>query len=133
MTRAEAVALRKAMETAAVSLDDKMASTAADMFPRLTGGGGLIKAGTRFNVGGVVKRAAVDLWDTTENRPDRAPSLWEDLLYRDGVRLIPDVITAGTMFSKGEEGWWNGKVYVSLIANNVWTPDVYPQGWEVKA
>ena len=24
----------------------------------------------------------------------------------------------------------NGQVYVSLIDNNVWSPDDYPQGWQ---
>ena len=132
MTKKEAKALRAAMETAAVSLDDKVASTAAAMFPKLKGDGSLIKAGTRFNIDGVVKRAAVDLWDTKENAPDAAPALWEDLLYRNGIRIIPDVITAGTAFAKGEEGIWKDVVYVSLLDANVWTPDAHPLGWEVK-
>ncbi|MBP3633167.1 MAG: hypothetical protein J6J43_01170 [Oscillospiraceae bacterium] len=132
VTRSSAKALRTAMETAAVSLDDKVASTAPEMFPRLKQDGSLIKAGTRFNIGGVVKRAAVDLWDTAENAPDKAPTLWEDLLFKDGVRMIPDVITAGTAFAKGEEGWRKGVIYVSLIDANVWTPEAYPAGWGVK-
>ena len=126
------MALRSAMEKAAVSLDDKDASTAATMFPQLKGDGSLVKAGTRVNWNGVVKRAAVDLWDTAQNTPAAAPMLWEDLLYKEGVRVIPDPITVGTAFAQGEEGWWKGKVYVSLLANNVWTPDAYPRGWEVK-
>lgn len=132
MRLCKAKALRAAMELAAVSLDDKVASTAAVMFPQLKQDGSLIKAGTRFNVNGVVKRAAADLWDTAENAPDAAPALWEDLLYRDGIRIIPDTITAGTAFAKGEEGIWKDVVYVSLLDANVWTPDAYPAGWEVK-
>ncbi len=129
MTKAEALRLRAAMELAAPALDDKVASTAADMFPKLKGDGALVKAGTRINWNGVVKRAAVDLWDTPENTPQSAPALWEDLMYRDGIRIIPDTITAGTAFAKGEEGWWDDVIYVSLIDANVWTPEAYPQGW----
>ena len=132
MKLSEAKALRAAMEMAAVSLDDKIASTAAAMFSQLKQDGSLIKAGTRFNIDGVVKRAAVDLWDTAENAPENAPALWEDLLYKDGIRIIPDTITAGTAFAKGEEGIWKGAVYVSLLDANVWTPDAHPLGWEVK-
>lgn len=132
MTRKEAMALRAAMEQAAVSLDDRTASTAATMFPKLKGDGSLIEAGTRVNYGGVIKRAAVDLWDTAENAPGAAPSLWEDLPYTDGIRVIPDTITAGTAFAKGEEGIRGGVVYISLIDANVWTPEAYPAGWEVK-
>ena len=133
MTRSEALRLRAAMEQAAESLDDKVASTAAAMFPKLKGDGGLIKAGSRFNVDGVVKRAAVDLWDRPENTPENAPALWEDISYWEGIRVIPDTITAGTAFAKGEEGIWKDTVYVSLIDANVWTPDAHPSGWEVKA
>lgn len=132
MTRAEAIAMRAAMEQAAVSLDDKAASTAAEMFPALKNDGSLVRAGTRVNWRGVVKRAAMDLWDTVDNDPDHAKALWEDLLYRDGIRIIPEVITAGTAFKKGEPGWWFGKIYVSKIPDNVWTPTAYPDGWEVK-
>lgn len=132
MTLTEARAMRAAMETAVVSLDDKVASTAPMMFPRLKGDGTLVRAGTRINWGGVVKRAAVDLWDNAESTPDAAPTLWEDILYREGIRIIPQTITAGTAFANGEEGWWGGKVYVSLLDANVWTPDDHPAGWEVK-
>ena len=132
MTRDEALRLRAAMETAAPSLDDKTASTAAEMFPQLKSDGALIRVGTRINWNGIVKRAAVDLWDTSENTPSRSPNLWEDLLYQNGVRIIPEVITPGTAFSKGEEGIWKDATYVSLIDANVWTPEAYPAGWEVK-
>lgn len=30
----------------------------------------------------------------------------------------------------GDKVTFNGKRYVSLIDNNVWTPTAYPQGWE---
>ena len=123
--------MRAAMETAAVSLDDATASTAPELFPRLKGGGSLVKAGTRICWGGTLKRAAVDLWDNAENTPDAAPTLWEDVLYRDGIRIIPDTITAGLAFTKGEQGWWGDVLHVSTIDANVWTPDAYPAGWEI--
>lgn len=129
MTRREAMRLRAAMEAGAASLDDKTASGAAQMFPGMKLDGGLIKAGTRINWGGVVKRAAVDLWDTAENTPDAAPALWEDISYRDGIRVIPAIITAGTAFARGEQGWWGDVLYVSLLDGNVWTPEANPSGW----
>lgn len=123
--------MRAAMETAAVSLDDATASTAPEMFPRLKGDGSLVKAGTRICWGGTLKRATVDLWDNAENTPDAAPTLWEDVLYRDGIRIIPDTITAGLSFAKGEQGWWGDVLYASTIDANVWTPEAYPAGWEI--
>ena len=129
MKRAETMRLRSIVEQAAVSLDDKTASEAAALFPRLKGDGALVKAGTRINWHGTVKRAAVDLWDTKENTPDAASALWEDILYREGYRIIPEVITVTTAFSKGEYGWWGDKLYESLADANVYTPAAYPNNW----
>ena len=123
--------MRAVMETAAVSLDDATASTAPELFPRLKGDGSLVKAGTRICWVGTLKRAAVDLWDNAENTPDVAPTLWGDVLYRDGIRIIPEIITVGLSFAKGEQGWWGDVLYASTIDANVWTPDAYPAGWEI--
>lgn len=124
-------AQRKAIEAAVPSLDDKVASTSAELFPRLTEGGELVKAGTRINWGGMLKRAAVDLWDRAENNPDNAPTLWKDIAYREGIRIIPDTITSGLAFAKNELGWRGDILYKSTIDANVWTPEAYPSGWEI--
>ena len=121
--------LRPLMVKAAQSLGDKDASEAVALFDGMRYDGSLIKAGTRINWHGTLKQAAVDLWDTETNTPDAAPTLWEDIAYREGIRIIPDVITAGTAFSLDEPGWWNGHVYRSMIAANVYTPDQYAAGW----
>lgn len=132
MTRAEALRLRAIVEQAAESLDDQTVSTAPTLLRKLKQDGQLVTAGTRINWGGTVKRAAVDLWDTSGNTPDAAPTLWEDIDYRDGYRVIPSVITAGTAFALDELGWWGGKLYKSKLAANVYTPEQYPAGWEVQ-
>lgn len=129
MKRAEALYLRSIVEQAAASLDDKTASTAATLFPRLKYDGELVKAGTRINWNGTIKRVAVDLWDTEENNPDNAPALYEDIEYRDGYRIIPATITAGGAFALDEFGWWDSELYKSTINNNVWTPAQYAAGW----
>ena len=131
MTREEALKLRAAIEIGATSLDDKTASTAPDMFPRLKEDGSLISAGTRINWNGTVKKASVDLWDTAENNPDNAPSLWADIEYKDGYRIIPEVITVTTAFAKDECGWWGDELYRSLVDGNVYTPEQYKANWEI--
>ena len=130
ITISRARQLRKMIETLSANLSDADASTSAELFPRLKQDGSLVSAGTRINWGGIVKRAAVDLWDTIENNPDNAPTLWEDLAYRDGIRIIPDIITAGTAFAKDELGWWGDTLYKSLLDANVWTPEQNASGWE---
>ena len=130
MTRENALKLRSIIEQAATSLDDQTASSAAMLFPALKGDGALVKAGTRINHGGVIKRANVDLWDTEINSPDNSPSLWTEINYRDGVRVIPAVISATAAFALDELGWWQGKVYKSLMHGNCWTPTQEPGQWE---
>lgn len=130
MKRAEAIYLRSIVEQAATSLDDQTASTAATLFPRLKGNSDLVKAGVRIHWNGTVKKAAVDLWDITENNPDNAPTLWADLPYKDGYRIIPEAITASEAFAEGEIGWWGDVLYRSKVNANVFNPAVYPDNWE---
>ena len=113
------------------SLDDKLASETPELFDKLNENGELVPVGTRINWNGTLKRASVDLWDTKENNPDNAPTLWEDILYKNGIRIIPEVITVGTAFSKDELGYWKDTLYKSLLDNNVWTPEANPSGWEL--
>ena len=133
MKRSEAIYLRSIVEQAATSLDDKTASTAATLFPRLKQNGELVKAGMRINWKGIVKKAAVDLWDTAENNPDNAPTLWADLAYKDGYRIIPETITVTEAFADGECGWWGDVLYRSKVNANVYNPAIYPDNWEEAA
>lgn len=126
----EARKLRLAMIAAAPALDDATASTAPEMFPRLKENYTLVKAGTRINWHGIVKKATVDLWDTAENNPDNAPTLWADLPYKDGYRVIPETITVTAAFAKDEYGWWGSVLYKSLVDSNVYTPEQYSDNWE---
>lgn len=109
---------------------DALASLAISAYPELNGDGELIKAGTRIEWKGGLKRAATDLWDTAENNPDNAPALWEDINYRQGYRIIPEVITVGLAFALDECGWWGDILYKSKLAANTYTPEQYPAGWE---
>lgn len=130
MTREKAARLHSVIVASRQMVDDKTASIAPELFGRLKEDGSLVKVGTRINWNGTLKKAAVDLWDTAENNPDNAPALWEDVNYRLGHRVIPDVITVGLAFSKGETGWWGDVLKRSKADNNVWTPDQYPDYWE---
>jgi hypothetical protein len=130
--------LHYVIDAARKLVDDKTASVAPELYELMTYDGReveaeipLIKNGTRINWNGVLKRAAVDIWDTLENNPDNAPTLWEDINYKAGHRIIPDVITVGLAFSEGETGWWNDMLYRSKVNANVYTPDAYPDNWEI--
>ena len=119
----QAQLIRAAIDKLALNATDSVASMAVAAYPRLKEDRSLVVAGTRINWNGSLKRAAVDLWDTKENNPDNAPTLWEDILYRNGIRIIPEVITTTLAFKEGELGWWNDVLYVSKVDANVHTPE----------
>lgn len=130
MTRGEAKSFANSLSALRTNATDAQASCAVSVYPTLKENSALVSAGTRINWNGTLKRAAVDLWDTAENNPDNAPTLWEDVNYRDGYRIIPETITAGLAFAMGECGWWGDVLYRSKLDANVYTPEQYPDGWE---
>lgn len=130
MTRAEALRIRAIVEQAAESLDDQTVSTAPMMLSKKQDGK-LVSTGTRINWGGTIKRAAMGLWDTEENNPDNAPALWQEIEYRNGIRVIPAAIPATDPFKLGDSGWWGNDLYQSAYnGDNVWTPEGYPAAWQ---
>ena len=64
--------------------------------------------------------------------PEAAPSLFAEVLTDPTGETIlewkqPD---STNPYMKGDKVKFEGKVYQSLIDNNVWSPAAYPQGWE---
>lgn len=123
--------IRKSAMFGVIALEDKQASEVVSLYPTMKYNGELITAGTRINFNRKLFKAAVDLWDTKENNPDNAPTLWAYLPYKDGYRIIPETIPVAEAFAEGECGWWNDTLYKSLIGANVYTPEQYPAGWEI--
>ena len=127
----KAAAQRQIMDKAGALLTDAQASTVPSLYGGMKYDNALIPAGTRISWDGRLMRAAVDLWDRPENNPNNASALWDELEYRDGYRIIPDLITVGKAFSAGELGWWGDVLYRSKVNSNVYTPAEYPGNWEV--
>ena len=123
--------LRPLIEYAAAGLGDQDASNGVQLFPKLKQDGSLVKANTRINWNGTLKRASVDLWDTEANNPDNAPTLWHDIAYRDGCRIAPETSTAVNAAALDECMWFGDKLYKSLMAGNVYTPEQAPTAWEL--
>lgn len=113
--------------------DDTAALSCVAIFPKMQFDGGLIKYQSRIQFDGKLYRARQDLWDTESSTPAKSPTLWSEIIYSGGIREIPETITADAAFSAGEKGKWKGEIYISLIDNNVWTPDQYPAGWKKDA
>lgn len=68
-------------------------------------------------------RSAVEaLGGSADDGGDASPSEAVDFVQPTG---------AHDAYQAGDRVIFGGVVYVSLIDNNVWAPDVYPAGWEV--
>lgn len=114
-----------------IEIPDATASRMVDYYPEMTGDGSLIKAGTKINWHGQLKKAAVDLWDTADNTPDAAPTLWADIAYKDGIRIAPETPTAPSAAEMDELMWFGEHIYKSKMAGNVYTPEQAPNAWDL--
>lgn len=59
---------------------------------------------------------------TPDPEPDPGPTTYPDFVQPSG---------AHDAYNTGDIVMYNGTAYRSLIDGNVWSPDAYPQGWEV--
>lgn len=116
------------------SLDDTTALEAVELFPAWKTGT-VYTTGRRVRHGGILYTVLQDHTAQDSWTPDAAPSLFAKVLIPD-----PDVIPeweqpdSTNPYKKGDRVRFNGKVYESLIDNNVWSPSAYPAGWrEVSA
>lgn len=116
-------------------MPDKEASMYVQYARMLKQDGKEIPSGTRINWNSKLYKANVALWDREDQDPDHAPTLWTELMYHNGHRIIPQIITAELAFSQGEVGYWptDKKYYRAKRNGVVHTPAVYPADWEVVA
>lgn len=63
--------------------------------------------------------------------PDLTPSLYTPLgLNKSGYPIWSQPTGAQDAYNKDDIVDYNGTLYKSLIDGNVWSPDIYPAGWE---
>lgn len=68
--------------------------------------------------------------------PDKVPALFKEVTPSQdetGTEIIPEwkQPTGGhDAYKKGDKVTFEGKVFESLIENNAYSPDAYPQGWK---
>lgn len=136
ITKAEANRIRKIIETSvstSADVDDKTVSTVPTLLPEFKNDGSVLAFGARINWKGKVKKVAVAaLYQRADQNPDNAPTLWADIPYKDGYRIIPEVITTAAAFAYGEIGWWKDVLYKSIRPDaNVHTPEQAPDMWKL--
>ena len=123
--------LRPFIEAAAQSLSEADALDAVELFP-LWRAGEPYAAGQKLRHDGILYTVLQDHVSQADWTPTAAPSLFAKVLIPDEEIIYdweqPD---STNPYMKGDKVRFDGKVYRSLIDNNVWSPAAYPAGWEV--
>lgn len=129
-----ALKLRPYIEKAAIALDDEDALEAIQLFSMWHAGKSYEKD-DRVRYDNILYKCLQSHTSQENWTPTAAPSLWAKVLIPS-----PDVIPeweqpdSTNPYQIGDRVRFNGKVYESVIANNIWSPEAYPAGWrEVNA
>lgn len=132
ISRAKAHALRALIEKAAVSLDDADALEAVELFKSWYSGISYV-TDERVRYGGKLYRCVQSHTSQADWEPDRTPALWTGVAKPGEIPVWRQPTGAQDAYNKGDKVWYPEKdttVYVSLVDNNVWSPEAYPSGWE---
>lgn len=125
--------LRAVIEGLAVNLDDTAAIESPELFPNW-------KVGVQYAVGnrvryeGVLYKVLQAHTSQAEWTPDVAVSLFAKVLNPEGEIPVweqPDSTNAYMTGDKVHYPTIEDPIYESTIDNNVWSPEAYPQGWQL--
>lgn len=112
------------------TLSDDVALLIPEVYPAWSGNGVEYKKDMRVTYNSVLYKVLQDHTSQETWTPTDAPSLFAKVLT--STETIPDweQPTAENAYMTGDKVRYNGKIYESLIDNNVWKPDEYPAGWK---
>lgn len=129
--------LRKALQMFAQSLGDEDAMEVATVYPRYEVGK-TYKANEMFVYGenGVgdpqLYRVVSEHKSQEDWIPSATPALYTPIgLDENGYPIWSKPTGSHDAYNMGDIVDYNGTLYKSLIDGNVYSPDEYPQGWEV--
>ena len=113
------------------SVNDEVAEKIPEVFPAWDGSGKAYKTGDRVQYSGVLYKVLQDHTSQSTWTPTDAPSLFAKVLTStDGTPSEWQQPDSTNPYMKGDKVLYNGKIYESIIDNNVWSPEAYPSGWQ---
>ena len=122
--------LRPLIEKAVEYLDDAEAIEATTLYPAWSGDGVAYEKDFRVKYNQVLYKVLQAHTSQPAWNPEAAPSLFAKVLIPD-PEVIPEWEQPGSTnpYQIGDKVRYKGKVYESVIANNIWSPESYPAGW----
>lgn len=124
-------ALRPYIEKAAISLTDEDALQAVELFPQWVVEHAYV-VGERLQYNGVLYRVVQAHTSQADWTPDITPALFVVVSLDEWPEFVQPT-GAHDAYNKGDKVTFNGKHYISLIDANVYSPAVYPAGWQEQA
>lgn len=110
-------------------IEDEVALVIPEVFPVWSGNSVEYNKDERVTYNGVLYKVITAHTSQESWTPTDAPSLFVKVIVQEGEILDWEQPTAENAYKKGDKVRYNGKVYESLIDNNVWSPEGYPAGW----
>ena len=113
-------------------LPDEQAAQVPMLFEEFDGNGVAYAVGKRVMYKGVLYKVIQAHTSQADWTPDAAPSLFAKVINKTVDGSIPEFVQPDSTnpYMKGDKVKFNGKVYESLIDNNVWSPEANPSGWK---
>ena len=129
--------LRRALQLFAASLGEDTALEIPSVYPawepgRAYAAGEYLTYGVNSVGDPQLYKVAQAHTSQAEWKPGTIPSLYTPLgLTEDGYPVWSPPAGAHDAYNAGDIVDYNGTLYRSTIDGNVWSPDAYPQGWEI--
>ena len=116
----------------AETLSDAQALQVPMLFDEFDGNGVAYEVGKRIMFEGVLYKVIQAHTSQADWTPATAPSLFAKVINETIDGSIPDweQPDSTNAYMKGNKVKFNGKIYESVIDNNVWSPTAYPAGWK---
>lgn len=138
MSKLQAAAqLRRAIQLFAASLSEEMALEIASVYPAWAPGQAYaVGEYLTYGVNGVgdpqLYKVAQAHTSQMEWLPDAIPALYTPIgLTENGYPVWSQPAGAHDAYNTGDIVDYLGTLYRCTIDGNVWSPDAYPQGWEI--
>lgn len=111
-------------------LSDDVALLIPEVYPVWSGNGVEYKKDMRVTYNGILYKVLQNHTSQETWTPTSAPSLFAKVLTSEGEILEWEQPSSTNPYMKGDKVKYNGKIYESVIDNNVWSPEAYPAGWK---
>lgn len=113
------------------SISDGAALKMSELFPHWSGNSKEYVVGDKVLYNNVLYKVLQNHTSQGSWTPEAAPSLFAKVLTSTTGEILEwEQPSSTNPYMKGDKVKFKGKIYESLIDNNVWSPEAYPQGWK---